>query len=197
MRMNVTPTVKGSYTKETKGTCLLNSERSVYPYTGRQYEAWSILVNYKYEIWSTQVHGPYDQYPFAIVYKQEVEFWSFHQQNLTNGQWYDRFNTKVDIVSTIGVTIQHKVLLGYVAQQSNTNYDDMSTKKEDVKKYVKEGYLSYVFLKYIGKHHNKLKNNLQNNFITGDDRMPKKNQMTLHLLDNYIKNPVVRQRTSE
>ena len=60
-----------------------------------------------------------DQYPFATVYEKEVEFYSFHQLNLTNDQWYERFNTKVVIVSAIGVTRQHKVLLGYVAQESN------------------------------------------------------------------------------
>ena len=59
------------------------------------------------------------QYPFAIVYEQEVKFYIFHQHNLTNDQWYERFNTKVDIRSTIGFTRQHKFLIKYVAQESN------------------------------------------------------------------------------
>ena len=71
-----------------------------------------------------------DQYPFAIVYKQEVEFWSFHQQNLTNDQWYESFNTKVDIRYDIGVTRQHKFLIEYVAQESNINYYEMSTEEQ-------------------------------------------------------------------
>ena len=44
------------------------------------------------------------QYPFATVNKQEVAFYIFDQPNLTNDQWYDRFNNKVDIGSVIGVT---------------------------------------------------------------------------------------------
>ena len=56
------------------------------------------------------------QYPLTTMYEQEVAFNSFHQYNLTNDQWYERFNTKVDIKYSIGVTIQHKFLLEYVAQ---------------------------------------------------------------------------------
>jgi hypothetical protein len=58
-----------------------------------------------------------DQYPFATVYDQELSFYSFKQDNLSNPQWYEHFNTKVDISGAIGVTHQHKVLLEYVAQE--------------------------------------------------------------------------------
>jgi hypothetical protein len=56
------------------------------------------------------------QYPFATVYDQELSFYSFKQDNMSNPQWYERFKTKVDIGGAIGVTHQHKVLLEYVAQ---------------------------------------------------------------------------------
>jgi hypothetical protein len=49
-----------------------------------------------------------DQYPFATVYNQELSFYSFKQDNLSNPQWYERFNTKVDVSGAIGVTRQHK-----------------------------------------------------------------------------------------
>jgi hypothetical protein len=58
-----------------------------------------------------------DQYPFATVYEQESMFYSFRQEQMTNPQWYERFNTKVDVGEAIGVTWQHKVLLEYVAQE--------------------------------------------------------------------------------
>ena len=67
------------------------------------------------------------QYPFDTVYEQEVAFYSFHQKHLTNNQWYERFNTKVDIGSTIGVTRQYNVLLKYIAQEYNIKYDEIST----------------------------------------------------------------------
>ena len=59
------------------------------------------------------------------MYEQEVVFYSFHKQKLTNEQWYKRFNAKVDTGSAIGVTRHHKILLKHVAQQPNIKYDDI------------------------------------------------------------------------
>jgi hypothetical protein len=61
-----------------------------------------------------------DQYPFDTVYDQELSFYLFKQKNMSNPQWYERFNTKVDVSGAIGVTRHHKVLLEYVAQESYT-----------------------------------------------------------------------------
>ena len=61
-----------------------------------------------------------DQYPFITVYNQELGFYAFKQDNLSNPQWYEWFNTKVDFGEAIGVTQQHKVLLEYVAQELYT-----------------------------------------------------------------------------
>jgi len=61
-----------------------------------------------------------DQYPFATVYDQEMGLYTFHQETMNNAQWYERFNTKVDVANAIGVTQQHKVLLDYVSQETHT-----------------------------------------------------------------------------
>ena len=45
-----------------------------------------------------------DQYPFATVYNQELGFYAFRQDTVSNPQWYERFNTKVDVGEAIGVT---------------------------------------------------------------------------------------------
>ena len=72
------------------------------------------------------------------MYEQEVAFYSFHQHNLAKNQYYERFNTKVDIESTIGVIGQHQYLLGYVVQESNIRYDRVSMEEqEDIKKDAK------------------------------------------------------------
>ena len=61
------------------------------------------------------------QYPFATVYNQELAyFYAFIQDTLPNPQWYERFNTKVDVGEEIGVNQQHKVLLEYVSQEIYT-----------------------------------------------------------------------------
>ena len=38
-----------------------------------------------------------DQYPFATVYDKELSLYLFHQNTMSNAQWYKRFNTKVDV----------------------------------------------------------------------------------------------------
>ena len=37
------------------------------------------------------------QYPFATVYNQEISFYLFHQNTMSNSQWYERFSTKVGV----------------------------------------------------------------------------------------------------
>jgi hypothetical protein len=54
--------------------------------------------------------------PFSTLYDQELPFYSFKQDSLSNPQWYEQFNTKVDVGEAMGVTRQHKVLLEYVAE---------------------------------------------------------------------------------
>jgi hypothetical protein len=67
------------------------------------------------------------QYPFAKVYDQELGLYLFKQESLSNPQWYERFNTKVDVGDAIGATHQHKVILEYVAQElHNQAFGDLA-----------------------------------------------------------------------
>ena len=61
-----------------------------------------------------------DKYPFSTVYDQELALYSFHQGSMTNPQWYEPFNTNIDVSGSIGFTQQHKGLLEYVAQESHS-----------------------------------------------------------------------------
>ena len=130
-----------------------------------------------------------DQYPFATVYDQEMALYSFRQETMTNAQWYERFNTKVDVASAIGVTRQHKVLLEYVSQETHTQaFTDLTAAQQlAVRNDAEERYHAYAFLRQSGKQHANLKMDLQNDFTTGDNRYPTDRQKTLHLLDKYSK----------
>jgi hypothetical protein len=110
-----------------------------------------------------------DQYPFATVYDQELSFYSFKQETLSNPQWYERFNTKVDVSEAMGVTQQHKVLLDYVAQESYTkSFEGLGvTEQKLVRGDAEERYVSYAFLRQSGIQHGTLKVDLQNDFTTG------------------------------
>ena len=147
-----------------------------------------------------------DQYPFATVYDQELSFYSFRQaENMSNPQWYERFNTKVDVGEAIGVTRQHKALLEHVAQEQSvgttsvvTTFDSLTlAQQEAVRIDTEERYISYAFLRQSGPQHGKLKVDLQNDFTTGDNHYPKTRQQTLHLLDKYSKTTVTKPTSSE
>jgi hypothetical protein len=125
-----------------------------------------------------------DQYPFTTVYDQELSFCSFRHEDLSNPQWYERFNTKVDVEDAIGVTRQHKVLLEYVAQETHTSaFMNLGAAEQlTVGDDAEERYVSYAFLWKSGNQHGNLKVDLQNDFTTGDNRYPKNCQKTFHLL---------------
>jgi hypothetical protein len=140
-----------------------------------------------------------DQDPFATVYDQELSFYSFKQETLSKPQWYERFNTKVDVSEAIGVTRQHKVLLDYVAQESYTkSFEGLGVAEQKlVRDDVEERYVSYAFLRQSGIQHGNLKVDLQNDFTTGYNRYPKNRQQMLHLLDKYIKTMIPKVTQSE
>ena len=61
-----------------------------------------------------------DQYPFAVAYEQELSLYGFHRNTMTNNQCYDWFNAKVDVVTSIGVTRQHSIILEWTAQSTHS-----------------------------------------------------------------------------
>jgi hypothetical protein len=126
------------------------------------------------------------------VYDQELSFYSFKQETLSNPQWYKRFNTKVDVSEAIGSTRRHKVLLDYVAQESYTkSFEGLGMVEQKlVRDDAEEQYVSYAFLRQSRIQHGNLKVDLQNDFTTGDNRYPKNRQQTLHLLDKYSKTKI-------
>ena len=70
-----------------------------------------------------------DQYPFKTIYNKELTFYKFHQGSMSNPQWSESFNTKVDVSKYTEVTLQHKLLLEYVAQEAHTL--DFDSRTED------------------------------------------------------------------
>jgi hypothetical protein len=119
-----------------------------------------------------------DQFPFATVYDRELSCYSFKQYNMSNPQWYERFNTKVDVIGAIGVTRQHKVFLEYVAQESYTRaFMDLGpVERQLVRDDAEEQYVSYAFLRQSGTQHGNIKVDLQNAFTTGENRYPNNRQ---------------------
>jgi hypothetical protein len=138
------------------------------------------------------------QYPFATLYDQELGFYSFWQETMSNPQWYEKFNTKVDVGPAIGITQQHKVLLEYVTQENHTlAFTALSAEqKQAVHEDAEEWYISLAFLRQSGAQQGNLKVDLRNDFTTGSNQYPKTGQQTLHLINKYSKTVVVPKTTS-
>ena len=58
-----------------------------------------------------------DMYPFDSVYKQEKALYSFHQNNLTNYQWYENLNTKSYVANSIVLDRHHKIIMDHADQE--------------------------------------------------------------------------------
>ena len=54
-----------------------------------------------------------------------------------------------------------------------------------------------TFLSQSGKQHNKLRNDLQNDYTTGKYQFPNIHQATLHFLYKYSNSSIISQPTSE
>jgi hypothetical protein len=88
---------------------------------------------------------------------------------MTNPQWYERFNTKVDVGEAIGVARLHKVLLEHVAKElhQKTFASLTSVEQQAVRTDTEERYIAYAFLRQSGAQHANIKVDLQNDNTTG------------------------------
>ena len=123
-----------------------------------------------------------DQYPFAIFYGQELSLYGFQKNTLTNNQQYEKFNTNMDVGSTIGVTRQHGVLLKRTSQKVNSKdfFAIHDSEKEKIRSDAKERYLEYTFIKQSTRTDNKSRTNLSDDYTTGENKYPVTRQETFH-----------------
>ncbi len=141
-----------------------------------------------------------DQYPYATICSQLRQIFEFQQNTMTNNEFYDRLNTKVDVAEAIGAEFNHKALQEFEASEKNPNVElkDMTPDDQNkMKEVAHEALLSYLMLLNSGKQHDKLRMDLKNDFTTGNNRYPKTRQQVLHLLDRYTKSTVVKPGVSE
>jgi Reverse transcriptase (RNA-dependent DNA polymerase) len=112
-----------------------------------------------------------NKYPYATLYEQEVGLFGFQQNLMTDDQWHERFNTKVDIGNSLGVTREHLLSLNYVSEDLySKKFEELDPdEKEEVREDAKERYLAYIFLRQSGTQHEQLKRDLSNDFTKAAD----------------------------
>ena len=88
------------------------NQDNVWQTTSSSYDPLSLIAM----IEKTVLAQTLNQYPFVIIYEQELSLYGFHQNFLTKDQWYEKFNTKVGVGDAIGVTRDHQVLMEWTSQ---------------------------------------------------------------------------------
>ena len=115
-----------------------------------------------------------DQYPFAGIYEQIISVFNGKQGNMTNVQWYERFNTRVDVAKSVGVTFEgYETLWDYCAgiMKTGATFSTLtSNEKTECKRMAEDRYLAYIFVQNSGNQHETLCRELQNDFTNGSDR---------------------------
>jgi len=107
------------------------------------------------------------KYAWAILYDQLVGLFGFQQNKLSADQWHERFNTKIDIAETLGVSQEHWIGLEQVAQETlGCSYEDIADDddREKVRDDAKERWLAYIFLRQSSLEHDGMKRELDNAF---------------------------------
>ncbi len=81
-----------------------------------------------------------DQYPFTAVHRQSLAVLNNTKQgDLSNTQWYERFNTRHDVAHSVGVEFGHKVLWEYCAQSKHSmSYDSLGSAEQTAVKQTVE-----------------------------------------------------------
>ena len=136
-----------------------------------------------------------EKYPCAAVYEHECNLYGYQQNQIADQQYYERFNTKVDVGAAIGVARRHPVLLNYVAQQEfQLDFDDLTEddqatppvlQKTRVMELAEEMYLTYVFIRQ--SRHKALLFELNNDYSKNKDinNWPKDRQAALRLFQDH------------
>jgi hypothetical protein len=144
-------------------------------------------LQYKSLIEKTIMAQAEDQYNCAAVHDQMCHLLGFSQGALSNDQYYERFNTRVDVSKSVGVSwVQDGITkpLSKVLYKKELHLLTTDELKE-TRDQAAERFLTYVFTKNSSSAHAKLKEDLKNDFAKGHDNYPTNRQEGLRLLDMF------------
>jgi hypothetical protein len=112
-----------------------------------------------------------DQYPVAAQWEQLSNVANAKQGNSTNNKWYDRFNTKVEVAKSVGVSFDFKKIWEYFALEAHKAAYTLlrPDKQEAVRVNARERFLSYALIKTSNSKHDKIKDDLFDDYTKGSD----------------------------
>ena len=118
---------------------------------------------------------------------------------MTTYVFVDKFNTKVDVCKAMGIRFLHTTLIEYVAKDvHDKEFKELTeAQKTEVEKYSEERYLAFLMLRNSSKEHDRLKDDLNNDYANDNGQYPKTRQQYAYLLQKYSKNKVAVRVTEE
>ena len=130
-----------------------------------------------------------DQYPVAALWEQLCNVTNAKQGNMTNNEWYDRFNTKVEVAESVGVSFHFEKIWEYCAQEAHKATYILLKPDEQaaVRASAKERFLSFALIKTSNSKHDKIKDDLLDDYTKGSDNYPQTRLQVLMLMDHYSK----------
>jgi hypothetical protein len=132
-----------------------------------------------------------DQYPVAALWEQLTYVANVKQGNLSNNEWYDWFNTKVEVAKSVGVSFDFEKIWEYcVLEAHKAAYTSLQPdKQEAVRVSARERFLLYALIKTSNSNHDKIKDDLLNDYTKGSDNYPQMRLQALMVMDHYSKTP--------
>ncbi len=130
-----------------------------------------------------------DQYPVAALWEQLSNVANAKQGNSTNNEWYDRFNTKVEVAESVGVSFNFEKIWEYCAMEAHKAAYTLlrPDKQEAVRVSARERFLSYALIKTSNSKNDKIKDDLLDDYTKGSDNYPQTRLQALMLMDHYSK----------
>jgi hypothetical protein len=132
-----------------------------------------------------------DQYPVAALGEQLSNVANAKQGNSTNNKWYDWFNTKVEVTESVCVSFDFEKIWEYCALEAHkAAYTSLKPdEQEAVRVSAWERFLSYALMETSNSKHDKIKNDLLDDYTKGSDNYPQTRSQALMLMDHYSKTP--------
>jgi hypothetical protein len=113
------------------------------------------------------------------------------QGNLSNNEWYDWFNTKVEVTKSVGVSFDFEKIWEYCALEvRKAAYTLLQPdEQEAVRVSARERFLLYALIKTSYSKHDKIKDDLLDDYTKSSDNYPQMQLQALMLMDHYSKTP--------
>ena len=94
---------------------------------------------------------------------------------MTTDVFVHKFNTKVDVCKAIRIGFLHTTLIEYVAKDVHDKEfkELMKALKTEVEKHSEERYLAFLMLRNAGKEHDRLRDDLNNDYAKDNVQYPK------------------------